>query len=98
MSEHGTKVVRSEQFEAMLVEQERLTIDPAKFKKAVTPGQFLRSVTVGVAAAREFLGEADLRRISTIARTIQLRVSPRAEAARQTTQSAYPAAKAGQAE
>ncbi|MCY2927943.1 MAG: hypothetical protein NTV86_00325 [Planctomycetota bacterium] len=88
MSEHGTKVVRSEQFEAMLIEQERLTIDPAKFKKAVTSGQFLRCVTVGVTAAREFMGEAGLRGISTIARTIQLRVSARAEAHRPASQPA----------
>lgn len=98
MGEHGVKVVRSEGFEAQLIEQERLSIDPAKFKKAVTPGQFLRSVSVGVTAAREFLGEADLRRIGTIARMTQLRVSARAEAPRQTTQSAHRAEQAGQAE
>lgn len=88
MGEHGVKIVRSVDFEAQLIEQERLTVDPAKLKKALTAGQFLRSVSVGVAAAREFLGEADLRRISTIARTVQLRVSTRAEAPRQASQSA----------
>ena len=91
MGEHGVKIVRSENFEALLIEQDRLSVDPGKFRKAVTPGQFLRSVTVGVTAAREFLGEENLRRISQITQVVQLRVSARAEARRHSSPPAEPA-------
>lgn len=77
MSEHGLTKVRSEEFEAVLVRQERLTVDPAKFRRAVSAKDFVSAVTVSVSTAREILGDRKLRRISSAAAQVQLRIAER---------------------
>jgi len=83
MAEHGLSVVRSDEYEAKLVTQHRLAVDPAKFSKAVTNREFVEAATISVTAARDILGDRKLRRISDVAETIQLRIAarPRSRAA-----------------
>jgi len=77
MAEHGLSCVRSEEYEAKLVAQERLAVNPAAFQRAVTKKQFLEAVSVSVTAARDILGDRKLRRISEVAETVQLRIAAR---------------------
>ena len=77
MSEHGQSVVTSGDYEAKLTTQERLTVDPAAFRRSVPRKEFLKSVTVSVTAARDLLGDRKLRTISTVNESIQLRVTER---------------------
>jgi hypothetical protein len=77
MAEIGLSVVRSADHQATLVTQERLTVDPAKFRKAVTDKEFVEAATISVTAAREILGERRLRKISEVTESVQLRVTVR---------------------
>ncbi len=77
MVEHGVGAVCSDEFEAKLITQERLTVKPAAFHRAVTKREFLEAATISVTAAREILGERKLRKISHIAEIVQLRVTTR---------------------
>ena len=77
MVEHGVGTVCSDEFEAKLITQERLTVRPAAFHRAVTKREFMEAVAISVTAAREILGERTLRRISDVTETVQLRVTAR---------------------
>ena len=77
MAEHGVETIRSAGFEARLVEQQRITVDPKRFRKAVTNAEFMRAITVSTTEARKFVGEERLRRIGQIITSVQLRVAPR---------------------
>ena len=88
MSEHGTSVIRSADFEAKLVRQERLTVKPAAFCRVVTKKEFLEAVTVSVTAAREIIGDRKLRKISGVAESVQLRVTARGRTAATASQGA----------
>lgn len=77
MVEHGVGTVCSDEFEAKLITQERLTVRPAAFHRAVTKREFMEAVAISVTAAREILGERKLRRISDVTETVQLRVTAR---------------------
>jgi len=61
----------------VLVRQERLTVDPTKFRRAASARDFVGAVTVSVSAAREILGDRKLRRISSAAEQVQLRIAER---------------------
>ncbi len=93
MSEHGLDAVRGDDYVAALIEQERLVVDPAKFKRAVSVKEFLASATVNISSARRFLGAEKLRRISDVNRILQLRISER----RASSRSAEERTEAGQA-
>lgn len=77
MVEHGISAVRSDEFEAKIVTQERLTVKPVAFQRAVSKKQFLEAASISVTAAREILGERRLRRISDMIETVQLRITAR---------------------
>ena len=78
MAEHGLGAVHSDEYEAKLVTQQRLVVNPAAFHRAVTKKQFLEAATIGVTAARDILGDRKLRRISDVTETVQLRIAARA--------------------
>jgi hypothetical protein len=77
MAEHGLQLVRSDDYEARLVTQEKLTVDAAALQRAVTKKEFLSCVSVGVQAARALLGDIRLRKMSVVTETVQLRVTTR---------------------
>ena len=77
MAEHGLQLVRSDNYEARLVTQEKLTVDAAALQRAVTKKEFLSCVSVGVQAARALLGDIRLRKMSVVTETVQLRVTTR---------------------
>jgi len=77
MAEHGLSAVRSDEYEAKLVTQQRLAVNPAAFQRAVTKKQFLESASISVTAARDILGDRKLRKISEVAETVQLRIAAR---------------------
>jgi len=78
MAEHGLKVVRSADFEAQLVTQERLAVDPAKLQRVVKDNKtFLSVVNVNITAARAEIGDKTLRRIGQTTCSVQLRISAR---------------------
>lgn len=77
MSEHGMSVVRSADFEARLVRQDRLEVSPAAFHRAVTKKEFFEAATISVTAARKIIGDRKLRRISEVTEAVQLRVTAR---------------------
>ena len=79
--EHNIRLLRSTDFEAQIVEQQRMTIDPIKFSRAVSYKTFVACVAVSTTEARKHLGDERLRRISRIAASVQLRVMPREYAA-----------------
>ncbi len=75
MSEHGLEAVKSNDFEARLVRQERLSVDVAKFRRAVSPQVFAKCVAVSVPAARNALGDDQLRKIAEVQSSVQVRVT-----------------------
>jgi hypothetical protein len=77
MAEHGLQLVRSDDYEARLVAQEKLTVDAAALQRAVTKKEFLSCVSVGEQAARALLGDIRLRKMSVVTETVQLRVTTR---------------------
>ena len=77
MAEHGLSAVRSHDYEAKLVTQQRLSVNPAAFHRAVTKKQFLEAASISVTTARDILGDRKLRRISEVAETVQLRITTR---------------------
>ena len=77
MSEHGLNATRSDDFEAKLIKQQRLTVKAAAFQRAVTKKEFLSAVTVSVTAARKIIGDIKLRKISEAVETVQLRLVAR---------------------
>jgi hypothetical protein len=76
MVEHGQSEIVSGGYKATLIRQERLTVKPELYQKAVGKKDFVKSVTVNITAARQLLGEKELRRISEVAEVFQLRVAP----------------------
>ena len=77
MAEHGLSAVRSHDYEAKLVTQQRLTVNSAAFHRAVTKKQFLEAASISVTTARDILGDRKLRKISEVAETVQLRMTAR---------------------
>jgi hypothetical protein len=77
MVEHGVNTVCSDEFEAKIITQERLTVKPVAFHRAVTKKEFMEAATISVTAAREILGDRKLRKISSVAETVQLRITAR---------------------
>ena len=88
MAEHGLSAVHSDEYEAKLVAQERLTVNPAAFHRAVTKKQFLEVASISVTTAREILGDRKLRKISEVAETVQLRITARTRRRAASSQSA----------
>ena len=78
MAEHGLSVILSPDYEAKLITQERLTVDPAKFRRAVTNREFLEAAAISINAAREILDDRKLRKMSKVAESVQLRIMARA--------------------
>jgi len=89
MAEHGLSTVKSGDYEAKLVTQERLAVDAAAFQRAVTKAEFLQAASISVTTAREILGDRKLRKISTVTESVQLRIAARV---RQATPNARDAA------
>ena len=77
MAEHGMSAVHSDEYEARLVAQQRLAVNPAAFQGAVTKKQFLEAANISVTTAREILGDRKLRKISEVTETVQLRIAAR---------------------
>ena len=77
MVEHGRQIVRAGEYEAKLVEQERLAVRPADFMKLVTKKDLLRCIDINITTARDLLGAEKIRRISDVIMVVQLRISPR---------------------
>jgi len=77
MAEHGLSTARSDEYEAKLVAQERLQVNPAAFQRVVTKKQFLEAASIRVTTAREILGDRKLRKIGEVTETVQLRITAR---------------------
>jgi hypothetical protein len=77
MAEHGLRELRSQTFQARLITQQRLTVDPAALRKKLSADEFLAAVSVKVDAARRLIGEVPLRKISEVSESIQLRIRER---------------------
>jgi len=88
MAEHGLSAVHSHDYEAKLVTQQRLTVDPAAFQRAVTKKQFLEAANISITTARDILGDRKLRKISEVTETVQLRIAARTQRRTASPQSA----------
>jgi hypothetical protein len=82
MAEHGLAELRSQTFQARLIHQQRLSVDPAALRKKLSAAEFLSAVTVKVDTARRLIGDVPLRKISETTEAVQLRISDRANPGR----------------
>ncbi|MBI3988852.1 MAG: hypothetical protein HY347_04465 [candidate division NC10 bacterium] len=76
LSHNGGKA-EGHAFKATLYQSERLTIDPVAFSDLVPEPAFWQSITVNTAKAKQHVGEATLKAMSTVQVVEGLRVEPR---------------------
>lgn len=79
-----------QRYHATLYQQERLTVDPTAYADLVNEPAFFNSLTINVAQARQYLGEAALKAVSTVQVVDGLRVEPKTAYQRRSSGSPSP--------